>query len=439
MIENAYPCVRAAAFLKQQPVHNCLVFEYNGRRILLGINEEATAVLKACDGLSTSEDVYHSLAVKYHDNVDNVLGKVEPFLQDLERLNVIEYVSDPTSTPIRVIGSKEYITPDYVIIELTYRCPLRCIHCYVDAGHGPVMEFPKLQDLLTELVDQIGVNGVQLTGGEPLLYPHINAVVDYLSGKGIPIYIATSGMVLNSSTKEVLEKLRNRRGSIQVSFDGFETTHNRIRGNPHSFQNAMTFLNYVIDHEIAADTATSLIDQSEDEVIALCVRMRDLGVRRFRLGAVSMQGRGATLDPATLWSAQRVRTLRAQLQRDYATESFQVDTTDDARSEHQSVNCGAGTRLLAVDPVFRVRPCALTSLCLGDLKQECLNSVILRGNTLLGNMAAPDNVICSGCPFEINCQGCIAEGYTNSHKVESCIWFTQEQARLRPLMGVTPV
>ena len=67
------------------------------------------------------------------------------------------------------------------VIETTFRCNLRCIHCYVNEAAGDASEIareldtPRLLKLVDEIADQ-GCLFLLLTGGEVFLRPDFEEV-----------------------------------------------------------------------------------------------------------------------------------------------------------------------------------------------------------------------------------------------------------------------
>src|SRR5262249_35425124 len=64
-----------------------------------------------------------------------------------------------------------FSAPGFVLWEITYACPLRCIHCYNHSGDAPPKQLPT--DQLLKIADQFGdlqVHSVCLTGGEPSVH-----------------------------------------------------------------------------------------------------------------------------------------------------------------------------------------------------------------------------------------------------------------------------
>jgi pyrroloquinoline quinone biosynthesis protein E len=70
--------------------------------------------------------------------------------------------------------------PYTLVAELTYRCPLRCVYCSnpVDwARHDDALTTDDWRRVFREAED-LGVVQLNLTGGEPLLRPDLEALVE---------------------------------------------------------------------------------------------------------------------------------------------------------------------------------------------------------------------------------------------------------------------
>jgi len=92
-----------------------------------------------------------------------------------------------------------------VMLELTYNCSARCIHCYNigasrnahEIGHRCQTESLNI-DEYRNIIDQFvsyGIVKVCLTGGDPFSYPKIWEIIDYLYNKDIAIDIYTNGII----------------------------------------------------------------------------------------------------------------------------------------------------------------------------------------------------------------------------------------------------
>ncbi len=94
-------------------------------------------------------------------------------------------------------------------LELTYRCNLRCRHCYTDP-YIDVQFFPReltlaeLFHLLDDLQD-LGVIWLNLTGGDILMHPHFFEVYERAYRQGFLLQLYTNGTLF---TRGVIQRLQ---------------------------------------------------------------------------------------------------------------------------------------------------------------------------------------------------------------------------------------
>lgn len=102
-------------------------------------------------------------------------------------------------------------------IELTTACPLHCPQCYCSLEGG--RHIP-LSTVITRLqqAQKMGVQHVELSGGETMCYPHLFEVIRAAKERGIAANVALSGFGLNQETYEML--LKSGVHGIYISLNG---------------------------------------------------------------------------------------------------------------------------------------------------------------------------------------------------------------------------
>lgn len=125
--------------------------------------------------------------------------------------------------------------------HITDRCDQRCKHCYIwrDKKRKPFLEVLDFQELnlktCYKIVDDFSffcekfkVNPViNITGGDPILFPFFWEILEYLKEKNIPFRILGNPFHLNYKVCRRLKEL----GCIayQLSLDGLQKTHDFFR------------------------------------------------------------------------------------------------------------------------------------------------------------------------------------------------------------------
>lgn len=131
--------------------------------------------------------------------------------------------------------------PSYVIWDITYACPLRCVHCYSESGRRPSRQL-QFEELLKIADALISLRPAQLafSGGEPMSVPGLTLLASRIREAGIETALYTSGWAL---TPDAAWRLMNVFSEIHVSVDGADAaTHDRIRGRAGSYERAMAAL-----------------------------------------------------------------------------------------------------------------------------------------------------------------------------------------------------
>lgn len=92
-------------------------------------------------------------------------------------------------------------TIEYLRISVTDRCNLRCIHCMPEGGvdlmrHEDILSYEEIAAVAAEAA-KLGVRKIRLTGGEPLVRPHLHRLVALLKEiPGIETVVLTTNAVL---------------------------------------------------------------------------------------------------------------------------------------------------------------------------------------------------------------------------------------------------
>lgn len=88
----------------------------------------------------------------------------------------------------------------YITISLTDACNLRCVYCPPSGENynTPAETFdPAAVEMVLDLSAELNLGKIRFTGGEPLLYPHLQRVMEYAAGLGLEIHMNTNGLLLD--------------------------------------------------------------------------------------------------------------------------------------------------------------------------------------------------------------------------------------------------
>lgn len=116
-----------------------------------------------------------------------------------------------------------------VYLDLTYACPLRCMHCYSESGRRAARMLSRDDALrIADIIISARPERISLSGGEPLLVPWWSEAARLLGDAEIAVTVFTSGWLMD---KKMANDLATSVTSVALSIDGSdEQTHNQVRG-----------------------------------------------------------------------------------------------------------------------------------------------------------------------------------------------------------------
>jgi MoaA/NifB/PqqE/SkfB family radical SAM enzyme/glycosyltransferase involved in cell wall biosynthesis len=122
-------------------------------------------------------------------------------------------------------GEIDWQKPRTMILLLNKRCNLRCDFC--DLWHyTDMMPFESAITIIAR-APAAGVKTLVITGGEPFVHPRIYEIIEFAQNLGLGINITTNGTLL---VKDIDRLRESRVSSLSISIDGFQETHDRLRG-----------------------------------------------------------------------------------------------------------------------------------------------------------------------------------------------------------------
>jgi len=143
----------------------------------------------------------------------------------------------------RALGHPAGRTPPFLIVFINSICNLTCEHCFYwrNLNQRDDLTLEEFARLSAELGHFENLN---LSGGEPFLRKEFAAICSlFIRNNAVrQIYVPTSGYFTERTERQLRLVLREstlRLFVCEISLDGMPAYHNRFRGNPKSFDNAI--------------------------------------------------------------------------------------------------------------------------------------------------------------------------------------------------------
>ncbi|MEO0363756.1 MAG: radical SAM protein, partial [Pseudomonadota bacterium] len=141
-----------------------------------------------------------------------------------------------------------------------------------------------------------GYDALSLSGGEPMLYPDLAALLDRARGLGFRLAAITNGYRIGPRFRYLIERF----DGLAVSFDGLEPVHDRVRGAKGAYRRGMAALDYLAEIDKPAAAAFTVSRESLADAPEFVEIAASKGVRAVQLRPLVLAGRARTdyADPA---------------------------------------------------------------------------------------------------------------------------------------------
>ena len=188
-----------------------------------------------------------------------------------------------------------------IYFYITEGCNLKCRHCWINPPFEKNSKKPQYPfvsfALFKKIVDQaieLGLAGLKLTGGEPLMHPDIEKLIDYVIEKDLRLTIETNGI---SVTPELAAKIKAAKNSfISVSLDSPDPDiHEWVRGVPGCYHDALRGAGYLVDAGFKPQIIMSLMRRNAHQVEELVRLAESIGAGSVKFNLVTPTARGEKL------------------------------------------------------------------------------------------------------------------------------------------------
>ncbi len=328
--------------------------------------------------------------------------------------------------------------PFLVVWDVTYKCNLRCKHCYSTAGKPWKDELNEKEAMKAlKILADAGVTSIAFSGGEPLLRRDFFDLAKTASDYGMYVSLATNGTLLTVENVRKLKELGI--GYVQISLDGTKKTHEEFRGIPGIYEKVIEGIKNCIKEGLVTCISTTATKINYHDVLKVMDLAEELGVQWFMLYNFIPVGRGSfeiDLDPEEreellreLWNRLKRTGInfmstapyyaRIALQEEsniIPTHFYNPHLEGKLKTLSEFIGgCGCGRFYIAMRANGDIEPCVFFQLKLANIKDfESADDFLdfWKNNEILKDLRNKDAIeICGECRYRYVCGGCRARAY----------------------------
>jgi radical SAM enzyme (rSAM/lipoprotein system) len=305
----------------------------------------------------------------------------------------------------------------YILWECTLRCNLNCIHCGSDCKKDSLVTDMPRDDFFRAIDDITPIlhpnkTMIVLTGGEAILRNDITIIGDELYKRGFPWGVVSNGMGMN---EQMLSGLINSGlRAATISLDGLEESHNWLRGNKKSFQNAVNAIKLLgCTNGLRYDVVTCVNQKNFSELSALHDFLEGMGVREWRVFTVFPIGRAKLHDELQLKPKEFsglfefIKKVRAEgkIKLSYGCEGFLGNYEGDVRDTFFFCRAGINVASILADGSISACPNLRDNFIQGNIYSDSFKDVWQNRYKIYRDRSWTKTGICDGCDFYSFCEG----------------------------------
>lgn len=320
--------------------------------------------------------------------------------------------------------------------HVTERCNLRCAHCYQGGQSAAELGFDaclavlaQFERLLVRLHTGTELCGhITITGGEPLVRRDLLALLRRVAARSdrYRFAILTNGTLIDPSLASDIARLRPT--YVQVSIEGQQETHDRIRGVG-TFAMATRAIRHLVRQGVRTMLSFTAHRGNYREFPQVARLGRNLGVARVWADRLIPCGSGADLGDLVLTPSetrsffQLMAGVRGgKIRRKFVrTEVAMHRALQFLVGKGCPYRCSAGRSLITLLPNGDLLPCRRLPLAVGNVMNVEMANLFFDSD-LLRQLRDEDQIStgCETCSYQRLCGGglrCLAYAVTGSWQV----------------------
>lgn len=401
------------------------------------VSEDVGRVLLLFQGDKSLQEIIQVVKEEFSLPESNARKLVENTLEEGLDRGCLQPCAENMNTGALIDGTFKYPYPRLVTIEVTEKCNFSCPHCYL--GTRSKKNFPenKIEPLANDLFEA-GVRLVDLTGGEPFLYPHLSTFLETFTSNFEVVTILSNGWFIDEEMCEKLKSFPNLQVSISLHSSS-SNYHDNFVNKGGAWDKAKEAINCLISKNIPVSIATTVTKQNLRDIEDILKLAKDWGCYGYRFQTIYPVGRGESfkddLFPPTDESNTPNQVFdfvegQKSIMREHK-DFLQAESLDEIMNKMRITrNCGLGHSMWTISPTGEVRPCTMMPTDwfeIGNIFDEKPKDLCQKKITdKFAKLRAPHPDICQDCRYVDFCQGCVLRGLLMSDRTEICNWKNKE-------------
>jgi radical SAM protein with 4Fe4S-binding SPASM domain len=329
--------------------------------------------------------------------------------------------------------AKKKTIPISVLVEVTYRCNEKCLHCCLDEYKSKGLSLEEYETLFDQMSDA-GTFYMILTGGEPFTRPDFLDIVRSARKRRFSLTIFTNGTLINEDIAKELKDLHVQDVHISI-YSADPKVHDKITGLPNSFERSVQAIQFLVKHGMIVRIKCPLMKITVDGIADIKNLAKNLGVSVQFGEIITAQNDGDVSTCLLRLSQEQMRHAIADPEVS-SQRPIPLSTSIDLNATPCDVVFNGG----AVDPDGNVYVCNQLRKALGNVKTTHFAKIWKDSPVAneLRQITLAHLQSCSECDLLQYCTRCPGLALLEDGNIYGCSSAAKEVAQARRHLGVYP-
>jgi len=320
-------------------------------------------------------------------------------------------------------------------LEVTFRCNLRCAHCYVNEPPGDRRS--KERELtaaeirrITDEVADLGCLWMLLTGGEPLLRPDLREIYLHMKRRGLLVTLFTNGTAITPRIADLFAEWPPLVVEISI-YGSSPAVYERTTGVPGSFRQCVRGIELLLARKVRMrlkTIPTSLNYMDMDGMRALAA---GYGLDFEWDPLVSCRVDGSPGPAAVRLRPEQVVALEQGDPKRAAAFRLEFEKASRVDPRADLITCGAYRHAFHIDPYGRLGPCMLLREPAYDLRAGSFRGGWDEHFPAMRRQARTKAMACDACDLHSACDQCVGWARLETGDPEGRVPFLCDLTSLR--------
>lgn len=321
--------------------------------------------------------------------------------------------------------------PRLVVLELTRRCNLACVHCRASSRRDGYDNELKTKEWFRLLDDIASFSApiIILSGGEALLREDVFDIIRYAKGLGLKVVLASCGTAITQKIAQELKLSGVKR--LSISIDGKDsTTHDLIRGQKGVFDKALLAMDILRSAGLEFQINTTVTRRNAGQLKEIIELTKECGAVSFHPFFLVPVGRAKHLkdeeispsqyEEILLWLYKESQVSPISIKPTCAPHYRRIASKDNTklpgeRADVVAGGCLGGKSFAFISSTGKVQICGFLEIECGNINTNSFANVWRESDIFL-RLRNPSEYKgkCRVCEYLLTCGGCRARAYAST-------------------------